>query len=84
MSDESLPRGGVTVRKYAAMCLALAIARGALHAALMGDMEGIQEILDITSTANVAEALGGRESDLTIIWHEHLSPEELNRIQGWG
>jgi len=84
MADETLPRGGVTLRKYAAVCLALAIARGALHAALMGDMEGLQEILDITGTAKVAEALGFQEGDLTIIWDEHLSPKELNRIQGWG
>lgn len=47
---ESSPRGGVTLKKYAAVCL----------------------------------ALGCSESDLAIVWYEHLSPEEVNRIKGFG
>ena len=41
-----LPRGGVTVKKYAAICLALGMVRGALYAALEGDMEGAKDILE--------------------------------------
>ena len=85
MADESRPRGGVTPRKYAAMCLALGMARGALDAAIRGeDMEGVKHIFDITATATIAKALGFNEPDLTIMWDEHLSPEEINRIKGWG
>jgi hypothetical protein len=78
-----LPRGGVTVKKYAAICFALGMARGALIDALMGEMEGVKQTLDLTATARVAKALGCEESDLTIVWDEHLSAEELNRIKGF-
>ncbi len=86
MTDaESWPTGGVTPRKYAAMCLALGMARGALSAALQGDdMEGNRHVLEITSTAAVAKALRYAESDLGILWDKHLSQEEINRIKGWG
>jgi hypothetical protein len=49
MADESRPRGGVTPRKYAAMCLALGMARGALHGAIAGaDVEEIKHFLDVS------------------------------------
>ncbi len=84
MVDESLPRGGITPRKYAAMCLALGIARGGLDGAIReGDIEGARDILDITATATIAKALGCNELDLAIDWNEHLSPEEINRIKGF-
>jgi hypothetical protein len=84
MADESLPQGGVTPKKYAAMCLALGLARGALSSAIFtDDMEGLKHILDITATASIAKALGYSESDLAIVWDEHLSSEEINRIEGW-
>jgi hypothetical protein len=63
------------------------MARGALHSAILGEeenMERVKHILDITATATIAKALGCSESDLAIIWDEHLSPEEINRIKGWG
>ncbi len=85
MADESLPQGGITQKKYAAVCLALAMARGALYAVTRGeDLEEVRYILDITSTVTIAKALDLSESDLTIVWDEHLSPEEINRIKGWG
>jgi hypothetical protein len=85
MDDESRPRGGVTPKKYAAVCLALGVARGALHGALEGaDVEEIRYFLDVTSTASIARALGCSESDLPVAWDEFLSPQEINRIKGWG
>ena len=63
------------------------MARGALNAVISGqeeDMERVRHILDITATVAVAKALGCSESDLAINWDEHLSPEEVNRITGWG
>ena len=85
MDDESRPRGGVTPKKYAAVCLALAVARGALHGALVGaNVEEIKDFLEITSTASVAWALGCSEADLSVAWDEFLSPQEINRIKGWG
>jgi hypothetical protein len=87
MAKESLPLGGVTPRKYAAVFLALAMARSALDSAVLGekeDMARVKHIIDITATAAVAKALGCSESDLAIIWDEHLSPAEVNCIKGWG
>ena len=86
MSDESLPQGGLTPRKYSAICLALGMARGALHAAINGENneEELKLILNITATANIAQALGYSESELAIIWNEHLSAQEINRIKGFG
>jgi hypothetical protein len=88
-SDESRPRGGVNARKYAAMCLALGMARGALHAAIYEpdndeSKDEIKRILNLTATAKIAEALGCGEADLAISWDEHLSPQEKNRIVGFG
>jgi hypothetical protein len=85
MADESWPRGGVTSRKYAAMCLALGMAGGALDAAIRGeDMEGVKHIFDITATATIAKALGYDESDLAIMWDELLSAEEIQSHQRLG
>jgi hypothetical protein len=85
MDDQSWPRDGLTLRKYAEMCLALGMARGALDAAIRGeDMEEVKHIFDITAIATIAKALGYNESDLAIMWDELLSPEEINRIKGWG
>ena len=81
---DSLPLGGVTARKYAAMCLALAMARGALYSVIVGDLDGVKEIVDLTSTEAVAAALGCSEAELAVIWDDHLSNAELNRIKGFG
>lgn len=90
-----IPREGVDLRKYAAISVALAIARGELYktqfemqgpAEEQNDAERLYEIkrvLDITALSRVAEALGCSETDLAIDWDEHLTPSELDRIKGW-
>jgi hypothetical protein len=84
MSEETrLPRGDVDLRKYAAISLALGLARGALFDAMRGQIDHAQKIFDITAIARIAEALGCPESDLAIDWNEHLTPDEKNRIKGW-
>lgn len=77
-----IPKGGIDSRKYAALALALALTLGALSSALAGDMDGAQNILDITATSRIAEVLGCTEHDLAIIWDEHLTPSEVDRIKG--
>ena len=85
MVNDSGPRGGVTPQKYAAICLALAVARGALHGVILEqDIEGAKDALDITSTRAIAEAIGLNEGDLAVDWNDYLSPSESNRIKGWG
>ena len=82
--DIGLPRGGIDFRKYAAISLALALARGALINASTGtDREDMLHILDLTATSKIAEALDCTESDLAINWHEYLTPSEVDRIKGW-
>jgi hypothetical protein len=78
-----LPTGGVDSRKYAAISLALGLVRGALLDALAGNLDDVSRIMDLTSTPRIAEALDCKESDLAIIWDEHLTPSEVNRIKGW-
>jgi hypothetical protein len=78
----AFPRGGITLRKYAAMTLALARARGALFSALDGDLEGAKEIFDETATLKLARALGCSEVELAIDWNDHLSPAEIKLIDG--
>lgn len=90
-----IPRGGVDLRKYAAIAVALAIARGELYKTLF-EMQGaaeehnvaerlneIKRVLDITALSRVAEALGCSENDVAIDWGEHLTPSEVDRIKGW-
>jgi len=84
MPESGLPVGGVTLRKYAALCLALGMARGALSGAIEeDDVQRAIRILDLTALAKIAEALECTEADLACIWDEHLSREEINRIEGW-
>jgi hypothetical protein len=86
-----IPRGGVDLRKYAALLLALALARGQLLEALalaekLDDAEplhDIKRILDITALSRVAEVLDCSENDLAIDWDEYLTESEVNRIKGW-
>jgi len=60
------------------------MARGALYSAMEGDTKGIKDIVDLTSLAALADALEATESELAIIWDEHLSHSELERIKGFG
>ena len=78
-----IPRGGVDSRKYAAISLALGLVRGALMEALAGNLDNAQQIMDITAISKIAGVLGCTEADLAIIWDEHLTPSEVNRIKGW-
>jgi hypothetical protein len=66
------------------MVLALGIARGMLHSVAIGDLDGLEEILDHTATMNIAKALGLKEEDLSVDYTDHLTQEEANRIKGWG
>jgi len=75
--------GGVDSRKYAATSLALGLARAALMEALAGNLDNARHIIDITANARIAEALGCTEADLAIIWDEHLTPSEVNRLKGF-
>jgi len=83
MEIPEMPRGGIDTRKYAALALALGMARGALYSALDGDTKRLREILDLTATMNIAKALGCDEIDLAIDWDQHLSHEESERIKGY-
>lgn len=61
--DETLPLGGVTAKKYAAICLALGMARGVLYGVQHGDLDGVKDICDLTSLAAIATALGFNEGN---------------------
>jgi hypothetical protein len=54
-----------TVREFAALAYALAVARGALHSASQGiaDARELRQVLDGTSTASIANAIGRTELD---------------------
>ena len=39
-------------------------------------------VLEGTSAANIAAALGMKESDLTVDWSEYLSKAEMAKIRG--
>jgi len=82
-SESTLPHGGIDARKYAALAMALGMSRAALSSAINGDLEDARRILDLTASYRIASALGCTESDLAIVWDEHLSPEEVNRIKGY-
>jgi hypothetical protein len=78
-----IPGGGVDLRKYAAISLALGMARGALYSALFGDLDGAKKILDATALSKLAQAIGCSEGELAIDWNDHLTPTEVERIKGF-
>lgn len=77
-----------TPREFAAVVYALAQARGTLASVQLGDMEpgeledSVERTLKGTSAANIAKALGLKESDITLDWEEVLSEEEMHLIRG--
>jgi len=73
-----------TAREFAAVAYALAVARGALYSVLSGGGHAtdLKQILDGTSTANIAAAIGLTESDLALDWNEHLTEDEKQTIAG--
>ena len=82
-SPESLPYGGLSLRKYAILTAALGMARGELYSAAQGDLQNVQKIVDLTSTRSLARALGCSEGELAIIWDDHLTASEMNRLKGF-
>lgn len=72
----------VSAKHYAALAVAVGRLRGILHDVVDGDFskEDAQRILDGTSTAEIARALGKNEEDLAIDWNQYLSDEEKQRI----
>ena len=73
-----------TSREFAALAYALALTRGQLSSAESGELEKneLAQILEGTSAANIAAALGLKESDLAIDWNQHLSREQMEKIRG--
>jgi hypothetical protein len=78
-----LPPDGVDLRKYAAISLALGLARGALTDALAGDLESAQRALNMTSLSKIAEALNCTENDLAVPWDEYLTRSGQDRLKGF-
>ena len=73
-----------TTREFAALMYALALARGQLTSVEMGapQLSVVAQISKGTALANIAAALGLKESDLAIDWSEYLSQAEMDRIAG--
>ena len=72
-----------TARSYAAISLALAIARGTLYAVADGDftLEEIRTVLRTTSLANIAAALKLGEGDIALEWDHLLTHEEITGLK---
>ena len=84
MSGAHGPQNGRdSLQKCAALSLALGMVRGALFDALGGDLSNAQKVLNLTSSAQIATALGCLEGELTLDWNEHLTEEEIDRIKGF-
>lgn len=74
------------LRKYAALALALGLARSRLHDVLMGcdsSPELIRHTLDLTATDTIAKAINLEGSDMSIGWNDYLNSEETARIKGF-
>jgi len=73
-----------TAREFAALAYALALARGQLASVQMGayDKEEVTLILKGTAAANIAAALGLKESDLAVDWNEYLNFDQMEKIRG--
>ena len=77
--DDPLERDHL--RKYAAVLLALGMARGALYEFV--DNDTVRRVLELTSTARIAEILGCSEGELALDWHEYLTRVEADRLKGF-
>jgi len=66
-------------KEFAALAYALGLTRGELSSA---SGRNAKRILESTSLANIARALGMKESDLSVVWDEYLSQSELDAIAG--
>lgn len=73
-----------TLRQFAALTYALALARGLLTLVEMGEYEKseVSRVLRGTSAANIAAALGLTEAEVAMDWEDYLSSEEMDTIRG--
>jgi len=74
-----------SLRLYAAVVNALALARGQLYSVKFGDFSqnDVERVLRGTSLDNIAAALGLREDDIAIDWEEALTRQERDSIGGY-
>ncbi|HLG83510.1 MAG TPA: hypothetical protein VKY22_21040 [Bradyrhizobium sp.] len=57
------------------------MARGALYEFV--DNDTVRRVLELTSTARIAEILGCSEGELALDWHEYLTRVEADRLKGF-
>ena len=71
----------ITERKYAFLALALSLSRGAIYAALDGDVDRAKEVIDLTSWIELERTAGEK-----LAFHptEHLSRKEIDKASGNG
>ena len=69
--EGALPLGGVTLKKYAALMVALGVARQGIFAALHENNPAeASRIFEITGLSRIAQALDCKGDDLAILWDE--------------
>ncbi len=78
-----MPNKKPTLREFAALAYALALARGQLASVEMGDYDRkeVSQINKGTSSSNIAAALGLKD-ELSRDWSEYLSQAEMDKIAG--
>ena len=78
-----MPNKKPTLREFAALAYALALARGQLTFVEMGehDRKEVSRINKGTSAANIAAALGLKD-ELGLDWSAYLSQAEMDKIAG--
>ena len=83
-SDSRLPDEPISPQYYAALCVAIGWLRGALGDVIDGeiDKEHLTRLLEATSTAQIAKALGKEEGDLFLDWNRYLSEKQKHAIGG--
>ena len=77
------------LRKYAAMSLALGMARGVLFDVSRSEIKldeatqaDASRCLELTSTSAIAKKLGLSESQMAVNWNDYLTGEETALIKG--
>jgi hypothetical protein len=74
-----------SMRLYAAVVEALAVARGELYSVSFGEHSkaDVDRVLKATSLENIATTLGLREADIALDWNDYLSRAEVDSIKGF-
>ena len=74
-----------SLRLYAAVVEALAVARGELYSVSFGEYSkaDVDRVLRATSLENIATALGLREPDIAVDWNDYLTRAEADSIKGF-